>query len=76
MASIVIYQGKVYLIDAGPNIAYSLIALGIGVNEIEGVFQTHCHDDHFAGLSALMHRDHRVKYFATPFVRASVMKKF
>ena len=76
MASIVIYQGKVYLIDAGPHIAYSLIALGIGVTEIEGVFQTHCHDDHFAGLSALMHRDRRVKYFATPFVRASVMKKF
>ena len=76
MASILVYQGKIYLIDAGPNVAYSLIALGIGVNEIEGVFNTHCHDDHFAGLSALMYRDLRVKYYATPFVRASVVKKF
>ena len=76
MASILVYQGKIYLIDAGPNIAYSLIALGIGVNEIEGIFQTHCHDDHFAGLCALMDRHQRLKYYATPFVRASVMKKF
>ncbi|NNF46607.1 MAG: MBL fold metallo-hydrolase, partial [Desulfofustis sp.] len=49
MASIIVYQGKIYLVDAGPNIAYCLIALGIGINEIEGIFHTHCHDDHFAG---------------------------
>lgn len=76
MSSILVYQGKIYLIDAGPNVAYSLIALGIGVNEIAGVFSTHCHDDHFAGLSALMYRDTRVTYYATPFVRAAVIKKF
>ncbi len=76
MASILVYQGKIYLIDAGPNLAYSLIALGIGVNEIEGIFQTHCHDDHFAGLAALMDRHQRLKYYATPFVRASAVKKF
>ena len=75
MASIIVFQGKVYLIDAGPNISYSLTALGIGVNEIEGVFHTHCHDDHFAGLTSLMRTDHRIKYFATPLVRASVFKK-
>jgi len=40
MSSILMYQGKIYLIDAGPNISYSLMALGIGVNEIEGVFHT------------------------------------
>ena len=75
MASILIYQGKIYLIDAGPNIAYCLIALGIGINEIEGIFHTHCHDDHFAGLPNLLLSDHRIKYYATPFVRASVFKK-
>ena len=48
MASIVVFQGKIYLIDAGPNISYTLTALGIGVNEIEGIFHTHCHDDNFA----------------------------
>ena len=75
MASIIIFQGRIYLVDAGPNIAYSLTALGIGVNEIEGVFHTHCHDDHFAGLTTLIRADHRIKYFATPLVRASVFKK-
>lgn len=75
MASILVYQGKIYLIDAGPNIAYCLITLGIGINEIEGVFHTHCHDDHFAGLPTLLLSDHRIKYYATPFVRHSVFKK-
>ena len=75
MASIIVFQGKIFLIDAGPNISYSLTALGIGVNEVEGNFHTHCHDDHFAGLTTLMRTDHRIKYFATPLVRASVFKK-
>lgn len=75
MSSIVLFQGRVYLIDAGPNIQASLDALGIGVNEIEGVFQTHCHDDHFAGLTQLMCSDRRIQYFAVPMVRATVAKK-
>ncbi|MBT3312425.1 MAG: bacteriohemerythrin [Desulfobacterales bacterium] len=75
MASVLMFQGKLYLIDSGPNIAYSLKALGIGVNEIEGVFHTHAHDDHFAGLTTLMHSDNRIKYYASPLVRASVFKK-
>jgi hemerythrin len=75
MSSILVYQGKIYLIDAGPNVEYSLTALGIGINEIEGIFHTHCHDDHFSGLTTLMRADHRIKYFATPVVRASVFKK-
>lgn len=75
MSSILVYKGKLYLIDAGPNIAYSLIALGIGISEIEGIFHTHCHDDHFAGLPTLILSDHRIKYYAAPFVRTSVFKK-
>jgi len=75
MASILIYQSKIYLIDAGPNISYCLIALGISINEIEGIFHTHCHDDHFAGLPTLLLSDHRIKYYATPCVRTSVFKK-
>lgn len=75
MASILVYQGKFYLIDAGPNISYSLTALGIGVNEIEGIFHTHCHDDHFAGITSLMRTDKRIKYYTTPLVRASIFKK-
>jgi hemerythrin len=41
MGSIVLFQGRVYLIDAGPNIDHALTALGIGVNEIDGIFHTH-----------------------------------
>ncbi len=75
MSSIVVFQGRLYLIDAGPNLLDSLTALGISVDEIEGVFHTHCHDDHFNGLTVLLRADHRIKYFATKLVRHSVQKK-
>jgi hemerythrin len=75
MGSIILFQGRVYLIDAGPNIDHALTALGIGVNEIDGVFHTHCHDDHLAGLTALIRSDRRIAYYAVPMVRASVVKK-
>ncbi len=75
MGSIVSFQGRLYLVDAGPNLQATLAALGIGVNELDGLFHTHAHDDHFSGLTTLMRSDHRLKYFATPLVRASVTKK-
>lgn len=75
MASILIDQGRFYLIDAGPHIGLVLEALGISVNELEGIFHTHAHDDHFAGLTTLANSEKRLKYYATPLVRASVQKK-
>ena len=63
------------MVDAGPNILHTLRALSIDISEISGVFHTHAHDDHFAGLPTLMQSDHRIKYYATPLVRASVSKK-
>ncbi|MBF0275718.1 MAG: response regulator, partial [Nitrospinae bacterium] len=72
MSSILIYQGDIYLIDAPPSISHTLKSFGIDVSEIKGIFHTHAHDDHFAGLPALMKSDHRIKYFSTPLVRASV----
>ncbi|EME71878.1 hypothetical protein H261_01477 [Paramagnetospirillum caucaseum] len=75
MSSILMFQGKIYLIDAGPNIHWALQSLGIGVQEVEGIFHTHCHDDHFCGLTTLFRADHRIKYYAHPSVRASVAKK-
>lgn len=75
MGSIISFQGKLYLVDAGPNIMHSLTALGISVSEIEGIFHTHCHDDHFAGLTSIVRSDHQIKYYATPLVRKSVAKK-
>jgi hemerythrin len=75
MGSIVSFQGRLYLVDAGPNLQATLTSLGIGVNELDGIFHTHAHDDHFSGLTTLMRSDHRLKYFATPLVRSSVTKK-
>ncbi|MFH1568091.1 MAG: MBL fold metallo-hydrolase, partial [Gemmatimonadota bacterium] len=75
MSSIVTFQGRIYLIDAGPNLFHSLTALGISVSEIDGVFHTHAHDDHFCGLTILLRADHRLRYYATPLVRASVTRK-
>lgn len=76
MGSVIMYQGRIFLVDAGPGIFHALTALGIDISEVEGVFHTHGHDDHFAGLPALIHSGHRLKYFATPPVRAAVAKKF
>ncbi len=75
MSSLITYQGKIYLIDAGPNIEYTLTALGISINQIEGVFHTHAHDDHFAGLTTLIRSDKKLKYYATSLVRHTVIKK-
>ena len=75
MASVLCFQGKIYLIDVGPNIANTLKSIGIDVNEVEGIFHTHAHDDHFAGLTTLIRTDHRIKYYSTPLVRSSVTKK-
>lgn len=75
MSSVLVFRGDIYLVDAGPNLDAILNSLGIGINEIKGIFHTHSHDDHFAGLTTLIRTDHRIKYFSTPFVRAAVTKK-
>jgi hemerythrin len=75
MSSVIIYNSDVYLIDAGPNILTTLNSLGISISEVKGVFHTHCHDDHFNGLTTLIQADHKIIYYATPIVRASVSKK-
>jgi hemerythrin len=69
MASIVHHEGKTYLIDAGPNILTNLSHLGIGLSEIEGIFLSHMHDDHFAGITELLNVEKKLKLFATPLIR-------
>lgn len=75
MGSVLVFQQRVYLIDAGPSVMNALNSLGMSVNEIAGIFHTHAHDDHFAGLTSLVRADHRLDYYAAPMVRASVQKK-
>ena len=76
MGSILCVRGRLYLIDAGPGIHYTMAALGVSINEIAGIFHTHGHDDHFAGLTSLVRTDHRIPYYAAAPVRASVVKKY
>ncbi|MFC1886114.1 response regulator [Thermodesulfobacteriota bacterium] len=76
MSSVLMFQGRIYLIDAPPGVLNSLAALGIDISEVEGVFHTHSHDDHFAGLPDLIRTERRLKYFASPLVRCAVAKKF
>jgi hemerythrin len=76
MNSIIVFQGGIYLIDLPPNILSILRSLGIDISEVVGIFHTHAHDDHFASMPILLKSDHRIKYYATPLVRASVSKKF
>ena len=75
MASLVVHRGECYLVDAGPDIEASLDAIGIGISYLRGVFQTHAHDDHFVGLTALLRAERRLAYYAVPWVRASVEAK-
>lgn len=75
MGSIITYRGRKYLIDAGPGIDYSLYALGIDIAEIQGLFITHAHDDHFAGLTSLLRGDRKVNVYATRPVMTTVCLK-
>lgn len=73
--SVVIFQGRIYLIDSGPNTSYVLRKLGIDIGEVKGVFLTHIHDDHFTGLTTLMTSNHRVKIFAPKDIVYTFFKK-
>ncbi len=75
MSSVLMFQGRCFLVDAPPNIEQTLSHLGIDLSEVEGIFHTHAHDDHFAGLATLMRTGQRVRYYATRLVRHSVTKK-
>lgn len=75
MSSILHFEGKIYLIDAGPNILNNLAKLGIGLSEIEGIFLSHMHDDHFAGITDLLNVEKRLKLYSTPLIRATAKKK-
>ena len=75
MSSIITHQGRIYLIDAGPRLSDTMAAVGITIDQVDGIFHTHAHDDHFAGMTALMRAGRRIRYYATPLVRDSAAKK-
>lgn len=71
MSSIISAEGKYYLIDAGPNVLEALEKFGISLSEVEGVFMTHAHDDHFNGLTGLIRSQKRLKLYTSKLVRVS-----
>ncbi|NJN25784.1 MAG: MBL fold metallo-hydrolase [Cyclobacteriaceae bacterium] len=75
MASVIHYKDKYYLIDAGPNVLNNLSYLGIGLSEIDGVFLSHIHDDHFAGITELLNVERKLNFYSTRLVRKTAELK-
>ncbi len=75
LSSIIMYKRQFYLIDAGPNINTTLKAFNLKAGQIEGVFVTHVHDDHFAGLFSLMSTKRKLKIFSSGFVKETIIRK-
>jgi ribonuclease BN (tRNA processing enzyme) len=53
-ASAVVVDGVPYLVDCGYGTLRSLVACGIGLNQIATIFFTHLHDDHTSDLASLL----------------------
>jgi len=73
--SIITFQNKLYLVDVVPNIMDILESFSLDINEIDGVFLTHCHDDHLSGVTSLIRSDKKVNVFGHPLVLKSVRLK-
>jgi ribonuclease BN (tRNA processing enzyme) len=48
-----VVNGRIYLVDAGLNVAEQLVASGLGFDMVRHVFVTHRHFDHTSGLMSL-----------------------
>jgi ribonuclease BN (tRNA processing enzyme) len=53
-ASAVVVDGRPYLIDCGYGTVRSLVASGIGYQQVGTLFLTHLHDDHTSDIPALL----------------------
>ncbi|WP_417563926.1 MBL fold metallo-hydrolase [Microbacterium sp.] len=61
IASLVTAGGRRLLVDAGDGVVRQLAHAGHSVNDIDEVFLTHVHDDHTAGLPALLTFRHTMR---------------
>jgi len=75
MSSIVNFNSEIYLIDTPPDIHSILTSLSIDINRVVGIFQTHVHDDHYAGILDFCKTNKKIKYISTELVRANICKK-
>ena len=54
IATAVVVEGRVYLVDAGHGVAHALVNAGLQVTDLNAVFITHHHSDHTIDLNSLM----------------------
>src|ERR1044071_5555491 len=53
-ANAIVIDGRTYLVDCGYGTLRSLVAAGLGYQQIGTAFITHLHDDHVADVAALL----------------------
>ena len=76
LGSLITYKGRKYLIDTGPHVLFSITHLGMSINEIDAVFLSHIHDDHFSGISEFLNRDKPITIYAVKPVIETLKFKF
>jgi ribonuclease BN (tRNA processing enzyme) len=53
-ASLLMVDGRAYLIDCGPGVDFRLAEAGFSANQVSRIFVTHLHFDHIGGLPSLL----------------------
>src|SRR5437667_12172394 len=53
-SNLLIVNGALYVVDAGPGVTRRLQRAGITIRDIDNIFITHAHDDHTGGLGELL----------------------
>jgi ribonuclease BN (tRNA processing enzyme) len=53
-SNLLIVNGALYVVDAGPGVTRRLNRAGINIRDIDNIFITHAHDDHTGGLAELL----------------------
>jgi ribonuclease BN (tRNA processing enzyme) len=68
IASLVTVGWRHYLIDAGEAVSRQLARAGLKVLDLDGVFLTHLHDDHTAGLPGVVTFRHTMRGGPLPLI--------
>jgi ribonuclease BN (tRNA processing enzyme) len=53
-SNLLIVNGTLYVVDAGPGVTRRLTRAGISIRDIDNIFITHAHSDHTGGLGELL----------------------
>lgn len=73
--SLIVHQEKNYLVDFETFTLQNIKHLNLEAGQLEGIFMTHCHDDHMGGLPNLFYSKQKMKLFCTQLIYNSLMVK-